>query len=146
MGDPKGCWSDMHRVTLLDWVRSTQESAFGPFCSNATGLNGAASVKRGKSVGGKSRLSRATSAPAVGTRTQRQFKKEESGGSEERPMARPQSQGAITTSVKRGVEGRQTQSEGAPSKLVVPDIPDRLPDQRWGNEAHDRFILYNTLR
>lgn len=152
----KGSWSDMHRLTLLDWVRSTQESAFfGPLGPpNASGLNDAATLynsRKSVAVGGKSgsmksRMSRAISAPAVGTRSQRQFRKEESSGSDGRHMARPQSQGSSTASGKRDAEGRRPQTEGGPRRFTMPEMPETVPVQHWGNEAHDRFRLYNTLR
>lgn len=59
--DVKSCWSDMHRPTLLEWVRSSQEFAsFGAFGAprsmdaDAEGnINGSASLYGGKPDGGK---------------------------------------------------------------------------------------------
>jgi hypothetical protein len=135
MDDARSCWSDMHRVTLLDWVRSTQETAFFGPGPNAQ-LNAGTMLE-------SSGMSRATSAPALRTRNQQNRKKEPGSGGQ--LLGRPQSQGSITSSSKRDTDGRRPQSQGASSRLPVPEIP-VVPDQRWGSEAHDRFRLYNTLR
>merc|ERR1712118_60551 len=96
---------------------------------------------------GKGRMSRATSAPTLGAPDQRQDVRGESitqGSS----LARPQSQGDLrrVNGGRRESGGRRPQSQGGvPSRPPIAELP-VLPDQRWGSESHDRFILYNTLR
>lgn len=149
--EAKGPWSEQHRPTLLEWVRSTQETALGRTPDLTGDLDGGvlgsgAVTGRGPKVGGKG-LVRASSAPGM-SRKEAQARGSPQKGLQKSPpdarLARSESR-PTTESMSRATLSDSTAKLRAYVQQSASELP-LIPECRWGVESHERFRLYAELR